>query len=92
MAEHRGNIETLMVSSDARLYDKLLVLGDLRKVEEQSRYYISVDGADVCAMYAEQRDYFDLVGSAKRQDLVEISWIDKETFGVKVFSFYFHYR
>ena len=92
MAEHRGNIEALMVSSGARLYDKLLVLGDLRKVEEKSRYYISVDGVDVCAMYAEQRDYFDLVGSAKRQDLVEISWIDKETFGVKVFSFYFHYQ
>jgi len=43
-------------------------------------------------MYAEQRDYFDLVGSAKRQDLVEITWIDQETFGLKVFSFDFHYR
>ena len=91
MAEHRGNIEALMVSSGARLYDKLLVLGDLRKEEEKNRYYISVDGVDVCAMYSEQRDYFDIVKSAKRQDLVEISWKDKREFSVKVFSFYFHY-
>lgn len=91
MKEHRHNLKDLLATSGAKLYDKLLIVGDLERDQEKNRYYISVAGTEVCAMYAEQRDYFDIVTSAKRKDLLEISWRDKDEFSVKVFSFYFHF-
>lgn len=91
MKDHRENLKNLLTERGAEVYDKLLVVGDLRRDPEKSRIYISVGGKDICAMYVEQREYFDIITEAKKQDLVEIFWEEEDLVSVKVFSFYFHY-
>jgi hypothetical protein len=94
MKDHRANLKSLLVGAGARVYDKLLVVGDLSKDREKNRIYVSVANRQICAMYAEQREYFDIVDrrpQEKQKDLVEIYWQAEDEIKVNVFSFQFHY-
>jgi len=53
MKNHRSNLKSLLVDAGARVYDKLLVVGDLSKDREKNRIYVSVADRQICAMYAE---------------------------------------
>jgi hypothetical protein len=94
MKNHRFNLKNLLVGAGARVYDKLLVVGDLSKDREKNRIYVSVADRQICAMYAEQREYFDIVDRRppeEQKDLVEICWQAEDEVKVNVFSFHFHH-
>jgi hypothetical protein len=94
MKNHRFNLKNLLVGAGARVYDKLLVVGDLSKDREKNRIYVSVADRQICAMYAEQREYFDIVDRRppeEQKDLVEIYWQAEDEVKVNVFSFHFHH-
>lgn len=94
MKNHRDPLKKLLVDSGARVYDKLILVGDLRKDPETNRMYVSVGGVDVCAMYASERGYFDLMArylDNPFKDVLEISWVGDEEISVNLNSFHFHY-